>query len=201
MIPSTFIHVRHGETDWNADRRLQGAQDIPLNATGRAQAARNGRELGEFFAREGRAPGSFRWFASPLSRARHTMAIVRTELGLDPAAYTIVPDLIELSFGVFEGLTYDEVADRDPAAYHAILTDKWNFLPPSGESYVMLSARIARFLDSLRGGDGDVVVVSHGGVYRALKAMLQRVPDPGLADLFVPQDRVFVWRDGEETSL
>src|SRR5215467_3399580 len=77
--------VRHGETDWNAERRLQGQRDIPLNALGRKQAARCGELLLELFAGAGAAAQHFGFTSSPLSRARETMEILRGRLGVPPA--------------------------------------------------------------------------------------------------------------------
>src|ERR1700759_4944883 len=80
--------VRHGETDWNAERRLQGRRDIPLNAMGRKQAAQCGGLLRDLFAISGATAQQFAFTASPLSRARETMEILRTELGVPPQDYT-----------------------------------------------------------------------------------------------------------------
>lgn len=192
MSPRTIVHIRHGQTDWNAARRLQGSKDVPLNDEGRSQAARNGRTLRDHFAAIGRDPASFTFVASPLGRARETMEIVRGELGLPRAGYATTAALRELSFGDFEGLTYEDIAVADPAAHAAIMADKWHFLPPGGESYVMLHTRVG---DWLAATTGDLVVVSHGGVFRALKSVVEAVDDPSLAELFVPQDRFYLWRD------
>jgi broad specificity phosphatase PhoE len=75
----TIYFIRHGETDWNKIQRYQGQTDIPLNDTGRAQAARNGRVLGEVIG-AGKAQVDF--VASPLERATETMEIVRANMGL-----------------------------------------------------------------------------------------------------------------------
>ena len=82
--PPTLYFIRHGETDWNAVSRLQGQQDIPLNAVGRRQAAHCGDVMRELFARDHRQADEFDFVASPLSRARETMELVRAGLGLDP---------------------------------------------------------------------------------------------------------------------
>ena len=105
--------VRHGETDWNAERRLQGRRDIPLNALGRKQAARSGELVANLLAISGATPQQFAFTASPLSRARETMEIMRAELGVPPQDYTIDARLAELSFGKWEGLTYKEVRALD----------------------------------------------------------------------------------------
>ena len=78
--PELFI-CRHGQTDWNAEGRLQGQVEVPLNDTGRAQARRNGRHLLELL---GDRAKDFAFLASPLGRASETMRIIRLELGLDP---------------------------------------------------------------------------------------------------------------------
>lgn len=196
MPAPLFIHIRHGETDWNAARRLQGSQDIPLNAHGESQARRNGRALASAFAERGLDPTSFAWVASPMRRARRTMELVRGEMGLDPAGYLPVPALRELSFGRYEGLTYEDIEARHPDDFASLRADKWRYLPPGGESYVMLRERVAPWYAGLA---GPTVVVSHGGVYRALKSLLLGRVEPGLAEFLVPQDRISLWRDGEES--
>ena len=73
LVWPDFYFARHGETDWNRERRYQGSRDIPLNATGRRQADANGYLLRELLREEGVDPASLNWFASPLSRASETM--------------------------------------------------------------------------------------------------------------------------------
>jgi broad specificity phosphatase PhoE len=163
-----FYFVRHGETDWNAERRLQGQRDIPLNALGRRQSARCGGILRDLLARGGRTPAAFTYVASPLSRARETMEILRGSLGLPPEGYATDHRLAELSFGHWEGLTYREVRDRDRSVLAARERDKWNFAPPDGESYADLLVRVRDWYSNLA---GDVVVASHGGVARVFAVL------------------------------
>src|SRR5262249_25444742 len=106
MRKPVLYFVRHGETDWNRERRLQGQHDVPLNALGRDQATRCGVVLRELLARTGRAAEEFDFVASPLGRARETMERVRRELGVPPEVYRTDPRLAELSFGSWEGLTF-----------------------------------------------------------------------------------------------
>ncbi|MEM8663986.1 MAG: histidine phosphatase family protein, partial [Pseudomonadota bacterium] len=100
MLPPgvRLIHIRHGETDWNVEGRLQGQLDIPLNDHGRRQAARNGEVLAARLADEGVAPESLTYIASPLSRSMETMQIVRGKLGLSPQ-FDIDDQLKEIAFG------------------------------------------------------------------------------------------------------
>jgi broad specificity phosphatase PhoE len=192
----TLIHIRHGETDWNVESRLQGQQDIPLNPNGRRQAARNGRALAAHLEAAGLDPEDLDWIASPLGRARETMEILRDAAGLAPTAYRLDPLLKEVTFGLWEGFTIPELKLSDPAGVAARRADKWGFMPPGGESYQMLSARIARWLGAV---DHPAVVVSHGGVQRVLEGLLLGRPSAEIPSLDVPQDRFVVYRDGRAT--
>ena len=119
-----LIFIRHGETDWNAAGRLQGQRDIPLNDTGRAQARRNGTAIK---AAMPEAAG-FDFVASPLSRSRETMEIVRAAMGLPPEGYTTDDRLKELTFGAWEGLTDEDLRAVDAELIAARAKDKWGFL-------------------------------------------------------------------------
>ncbi len=167
MTQPFLYFVRHGETDWNAERRLQGQHDIPLNDLGRTQAVHAGKVLRDLFGRDGRDPESFEYVASPLARARETMELMRTALGLDARRYRTDPRLAELSFGRWEGFTFAELKARDPQtlALAAREHDKWSFVPPGGESYAQLLVRVREWHASVA---RDTVVAAHGGVARTL---------------------------------
>jgi probable phosphoglycerate mutase len=169
MTSRALYLVRHGETDWNAERRLQGQLDIPLNDRGRVQSARCGKILRALMAASGRTTEEFVFISSPLSRARETMEIVRAGLGLTPQPYVIDARLAEMSFGRWEGLTYEEVRARDRAGLAMRERDKWQFSPPDGESYAKLCARVGDWHAELA---GDAIVAAHGGVARALTVVL-----------------------------
>jgi broad specificity phosphatase PhoE len=150
--------VRHGETDWNSQRRIQGTTDIPLNDTGREQAARTGSLLAR---REWDAV-----IASPLSRAFETGSIIAAELGLDEP--TTDDRLVERNYGEAEGLDFEEMQRLFPEDAKV----------PGREKR---SAVAARALDALMDiarhhSDEAIVVVSHGGLIRAV---LRRVDPEG----------------------
>ena len=157
--------VRHGETDWNVEGRLQGQQDIPLNGKGRDQAAAVGRTLKRDY------PGvlSYDFVSSPLARAQETMLIMRGEMGVDPRAYGTDDLLKELTFGEWEGYTWPEMQARDPVSCDARQRDKWGFCPPGGESYAMLSDRVEGWMNDLK---GPTLAVTHGGVARVLLGLI-----------------------------
>jgi probable phosphoglycerate mutase len=189
-----LYHVRHGQTDWNAEGRLQGQTDIPLNAVGRAQAARNGAALAAHFAETGIAAGSLRYVASPLGRAQATMRIVRTGLGLGADPFDTEPALIEVDFGDWSGFTTEELKQRGQGALvRARRADKWGFVPPGGESYAALSQRVAAWLETVR---ADTVVVSHGGVFRVLWGLICGVPAREVPLLPATQDAAVLFLDG-----
>ena len=95
-----LIFLRHGETAYNAENRLQGQLDIPLNARGREQARALGRTLGARVGSEiDRLEAADAFIASPLKRARETMEIARDAMGLPPRRYRLAPVLKEISFG------------------------------------------------------------------------------------------------------
>jgi broad specificity phosphatase PhoE len=163
-----FYFVRHGETEWNAERRLQGQLDVPLNDTGRRQSAQCADILRALIAARRRTPGDFTFLSSPLSRARETMEILRTGLGLPCAGYATDDRLRELSFGHWEGLTYKEVRVLDRSVLAVRERDKWNFTPPDGESYAQLLVRVREWQAAVT---GDVIVTAHGGVARVLSVL------------------------------
>ena len=105
-----LYYIRHGETDWNVEQRLQGHRDTPLNARGRGQASHCGDILRDLLVRDGRAAVDCAYVSSPLCRARETMQLVRTAVDLEPDVYDVDERLIEISFGDWEGLTLPEIA-------------------------------------------------------------------------------------------
>ncbi len=197
VIWPEIYFIRHGETDWNAEGRYQGGKDIPLNDRGRAQADRNGELLRALLKRAGRNSDEFDWYVSPLSRTRETMERVRAAFRDTPPP-AVVPDdlLIELSFGDFEGRLHTELArgampmagERDAAF--------WHFRPPRGESYDDLSLRLTTFASRL---SRPAVIVSHGGVLRALRRLIEDFPADEAVNWFPPQDSVIHFNDGRAT--
>ena len=147
--------VRHGESTWNSERRLQGALDAPLSPRGRAQATALAAGLGDtrFDA----------LYTSPLLRAWDTAAACAARLGLQPVA---LAELREIGLGEWEGLTLDTVEARDGAHYRRWLEAPVDHPAPGGEPMSMMAARVRAALDGLCTAhpDGRVLVVSHGGV-------------------------------------
>lgn len=190
MSPLVYF-VRHGQTDWNAENRLQGQADIDLNALGREQATENGRKLGKLID----DPQEFDFVASPMRRTRETMQRLRAAMGLDPLAYRTDPRLVEVNFGDWQGFTYAELERQHPGISSERSLDKWDYLPSGegAESYQMLYERIRPWFEGLV---RDTVCVTHGGVIRALFRLVEKLPKEEAASLDTPQDRLLRLKDG-----
>jgi len=148
-----LILVRHGETDWNAQRRYQGQSDVPLSALGQRQA--------ELVAARLAGQKIDAVYASDLSRAWETAKIIagKSDLEVSPE-----PRLRELKFGVLEGLTFDEAESRHPQMITAWLDD-FNNTPEGAETIRAFNARIVSLLDDLKGkyDEQTLLLVGHGG--------------------------------------
>ena len=160
MEATRIIAVRHGETAWNVDARIQGQLDIALNDTGRWQA----RRVGEALASEPITAV----YSSDLGRAHETAQAVAEVTGIP-----VVADegLRERSFGIFEGKTFDEIHETWPDHAHNWRKRIPEWQPPDGgESLLELRERVTRTMQELaaRHPGEQIVVVAHGGVLDTL---------------------------------
>jgi probable phosphoglycerate mutase len=193
----TIYYIRHGETEWNVEGRLQGVKDIPLNDLGRRQAAFAGGILADLFARDGRSERSLSFVASPLIRARSTMELVRGSLRLPPDEYAIDDRLREIGYGDWEGSTLAQAELSHPDLFARRKVEKWTVPPPGGESYVAVQARVNDWYNQLT---ADTVAVAHGGTARALMVALGIETPESAADLTIEQGAVYVFGDGGLTK-
>lgn len=147
--------IRHGETDWNAGKRIQGQIDVPLSAVGHAQARATGNALKD--------EGFDAIYTSDLTRARQT---AEATVHLADVPLELCPGLRERHYGIFQGLTYEEAAERHPADYARHKARDPHFAPGEGESLLDLSARLSSTFDDIvhRHIDGSVALFTHGGV-------------------------------------
>jgi probable phosphoglycerate mutase len=184
VLPLLYI-VRHGETDWNGEARLQGQADTDINERGRLQADRNGERLAEIVPN----PSSFDFVASPLRRTCETMERIRARLGLSPSDFRVDPRLMEVHFGDWQGFTYAELEARSPGCTAERTRSKWRFVPPGvdAESYETMALRIRSWLDEI---ERPTICVTHGGVMRAIFHWLENMPGDEAARLDIPQDRI-----------
>jgi len=175
--------ARHGETEWNLERRLQGALDSPLTDAGVKQAE----TLARFFA-------SFpiqALFASMLSRAAVTASIIGRKINLTPI---LCEELRECSFGNLAGLTAAAIDERYPELRAERSRRKWEYRFPGGESYQDVFERVSSFVEQhLNTCVGEVIlVVAHEMVNRTLIGMLASLPPTTL--MRVKQPHCIVYR-------
>lgn len=161
--------VRHGETVWNSERRYIGRTDLPLSEEGLRQAS----NLAKRFS-AGKVEAIF---TSPLKRSVQTAEIVGKEIGLKAV---VVPELIEIDFGDWEGLTYEEIKQK-----FGDLIDRWLFSPsrveiPSGERWEMVTKRVENFLVKMaKRPEKTGLAITHGGIIKIIIGLIfnhQRVP-------------------------
>lgn len=156
MEATRIIAIRHGETAWNVDTRIQGHLDIPLNDTGRWQAQRLARALStrdEIHA----------IYSSDLQRAHQTAQAITTVSG---APLTTHLGLRERGFGIFEGKTYVEIEQTWPEESERWRKREPHWAPPGGETLIQVRERITRTLHELavRHPGQQIVLVAHGGI-------------------------------------
>jgi probable phosphoglycerate mutase len=174
---TTVVAVRHGETDWNRERRVQGWAASALNDRGRRQARLLGRHVSERFDVD-------RIVASDLRRTRETVTHLRD--GRSLPSPTFDRDWRERCFGVFQGLTYDEVFGEFPEHDASLGVVGLQSTPERGESMLEVRDRVlgawAALLDTA-GEDETVLVVTHGGpIYVLLAAAQERALPDALVD-------------------
>ena len=163
MEPTRILAIRHGETDWNLDNRIQGQLDIGLNATGRQQAARLARALGA-------GEPILALHASDLSRARDTAAAIGHAVGRPVSLHA---GLRERDFGDFQGLRFTDIEARWPDAAQRWRRREPDWAPPGGESLRSMRDRVLATVEALGAAHAGelIVLVAHGGVldllYRA----------------------------------
>jgi probable phosphoglycerate mutase len=159
MEPTRVIAVRHGETAWNVDTRIQGHLDIELNDTGLWQAGRVAQALQEETIAA--------IYASDLARARQTAEAIALPLGIQ---ITTEPGLRERAFGAFQGRTFADINTEHPEQARLWRTRDPEFAPDGGESLLTFRERITSTAARLaaRHPGELVVIVAHGGVMDVL---------------------------------
>jgi broad specificity phosphatase PhoE len=178
-----LVAVRHGETDWNVERRFQGQLDIPLNAVGCRQAEALRLRLSGF--------GFDGAYSSPLRRAFETARVIAGD-------YPILADprLTEIHHGSWQGKTRLEIEAQWPDDWERWRRGSRSFAPPGGESSMCVRARVEDFLRTLRGT--NVLCVSHGVVIQILLSILSGSARLG-QDGYVPTNgsiHTFRFRNG-----
>lgn len=184
--------LRHGQTEWNRDRRLQGQGNSPLTDLGRQQAGL----MADLLAREISEPSKFRLVSSPLQRARETAAVVAARLGL-PLEFD--PRLAEIALGEWEGRFYAEVQRECGHLLEGTTRYDWFFRAPGGETLEMMSARLSEWIEET--GAQPTIAVAHGLSGRILRGRYAGMNREAMLSQPVPQDGIYCLQRGAITFL
>ena len=168
------ILIRHGQTNWNLEGRYQGAADTCLNTTGHAQASK--------LARRFRKEKVDRVYSSDRRRAREFASMIFTSFAIE-----LVPDMREMSFGIFEGLTYKEINQKHPDLYKKWLKDPFGVTIPGGESPDKFVSRVMASFNKIVSSCDEkerLAIVTHGGPISVIansisgsKSFWDKIPD------------------------
>lgn len=203
MTATRFCIVRHGETDWNAEKRLQGQIDIALNAAGQAQALAIRAHLKKL-------PAFAAIYSSDLDRAWHTAKIATADLGL---AVWPAPSFRERHYGSYQGLTSAEAAHMQPTMHHLHQARDLHYTYDTGESLAAFSARVHNGMQMLaeRHAGQAILLFTHGGVLDIIYRLATQRGLNSPRDFAIPnavlnwleyagdQWRILVW--GEQSHL
>ncbi len=192
----TIYVIRHGETVWNGERRIQGQADSPLTSRGLDQVRANAATL----AREIADPGRYALVASPLGRTWQSAVIVAGGLGLDPRGIAFDQRLKEHGFGRLEGRTMAEIEAEDPGFWDRRAADLWDWRAPGGESYALLDRRVGAWLAE-QPDAAEAIVVCHGMVSRVLRGRYAGLAREETLSLSESQDEIWRLDDGRIETL
>ena len=145
--------IRHGQTDWNVQGRIQGRQDIPLNAAGRSQAQMLAKGM------EKRPVTAI--YSSPQLRAMETAKALAGNQGVEVIP---LPELVEIGYGAWEGRTASDILTKERKLYEEWWQHPATVAPPGGETLNQVDARCKKAWEWIKGEiKGDTAVVAHGG--------------------------------------
>jgi len=167
-----FYFARHGQTDWNTLRKVQGTTDIPLNENGIRQAY----QLCDYL--KANSISFTKIYSSYQTRAVQTAEIAAEQFN---TGYVTVKGLEEMNLGLFEGHTWDEILSMYAEEFELWQADRRYSTSPGGESYQMVLERVFQALDYIleqndAASEGNVLIITHGAVIMTLLAVLRDVP-------------------------
>lgn len=186
---SNIYLLRHGETVWNTEQRLQGRLDSPLTQKGQKQAAENGEKLRSLIQRD-----EIKVISSPLGRTFETAKIIASKIEIDPESIEVDERLKELSYGDWEGMTKADIRCNDISRYKSRIKDRWNVPPPGGESYQDVAKRLDSWLNELKGE--TIIAVSHGCAGRILRGIHANLSPDRISNLSESHEAIFLLTEG-----
>ena len=192
--PEIYL-LRHGQTVWNTEQRLQGQCDSPLTEIGRSQARHSGIKLRQLVSQR-----EFKFHSSPLGRCRETSTIVADTLEYPSSLIKYDERLMELSYGRWAGQTMADLRVLDSALFEARAANRWDVPAPEGESYSMVAARLRSWLDEqceMR----LLVVVGHGCAGRILRGVYCGLSTEAIHKLDESHTAIYLLENGSATRI
>jgi broad specificity phosphatase PhoE len=188
--------LRHGETVWNQERRIQGHLDSRLTDRGRRQVLANGERLARLLVDVNPAP---RFISSPLGRCRETTTLICGILGIGQNDIEFDERLKEHAYGDWEGRTDAEIQAMDAQRWVARETDRWSISAPNGENYAMVADRLRSWLSAIEGQ--TVVAISHGCAGRILRGVYADLPKSQISELGESHEAIHLLADGKISTF
>lgn len=182
--------VRHGQTAFNAEGRIQGAKDSALTALGVAQGARIGVRVRDVVPKEARI------IASPLGRTQHTARLIKEASGLAAPIETDAR-LAEISLGAWDGMLKDDIRAMAPDYDAGAKRWSWFFDAPGGDSYEAMTERLGGWLEDAQASGGPILAISHGVAGRILRGLFLKLAREDALMLDIPQDAFFWLNKGK----
>lgn len=166
MVKTLYL-IRHGQTVGGDEKRYKGSIDVPLSEKGIEQM----RKTSDFL--KGISLSAV--YSSPLSRALKSAEIIAEPYGLKPV---VVPDLRERSFGIWEGMSFNEIKEKYPEEFEAWAANPLKYSPIGGESTIEVRDRVVRVLKDILSNHGNekIAIVAHGGVNRVILCHFMGIP-------------------------
>jgi len=193
---SNIILLRHGQTQWNLQKRYQGHLNSNLTQLGKEQVESNAQKIKKL---------SLDWqniplYSSPLGRAQESSMILVKALEVDEQSILFDDRLQEFNYGIFQGKTYEEVKILYPEILQQREANKWHYQLPDGESYALVSKRVEEWLLSLP-NQKWIIVVAHEMLNRTLRGLYCGLNEEQTLSLRQPNDKVLLLKDANEEII
>jgi len=192
-----ILLVLHGETEWNRQHRFQGRLDSPLTPDGVQQARRAAKALSVQI----KDLADYRIVCSPLGRARQTMEIICSVLGLSSGHVKLDPRLMEIDLGSWSGLTRDEIEAKWPRILDGANGYDWYLRSPDGEPLEAITARLREWLTDVEQTPGTTIAISHGLASLILRGLYTNLTLQEVFNLEFSRDTIFKLSDGRLDSI
>jgi len=196
----TIILLRHGQTLWNLEGRYQGQLNSDLTTLGKEQAKNNAIKIEKVIGDFSSEQNSFKFFSSPLGRAKETAYIISDTLGLDRKNIIFDSNIQEVNYGIFEGETKEFCKVTYAKEFKEREANKWSYTLEGGESYEMVTKRIHLWLEHVK-DEKIVILVAHEMINRALRGIYCSYDKKKMLKLRQKNDIVLKLENAQESII